>query len=252
MNNLEIFKNSNFGEVRTIVENDEILFCAIDVARALGYKNTRDAIQKHCKRGVSRNTTHPQSPDKKIEMIFIPESDVYRLIIKSKLPQAEEFEIWVFEEVIPSIRKHGGYIYKQEEMTKEELLAKAYMLSQSIIKEKEEENQKLLTLNSELTVENQIMKPKADYFDELVDRNLLTNFTETAKILGIKPKKFTEFLIDKKFIYRDKKGKLVPYSNKNNGLFEIKESINHKTNWVGVQTLVTPKGRETFRLLFID
>lgn len=105
--------------------------------------------------------------------------------------------------------------------------------------------------NSALTVENQIMAPKADYFDELVDRNLLTNFRETAKQLGIGEKAFIQFLLDKKYIYRDKRGKLMPYADKNNGLFEIKECFNEKTQWSGTQTLVTPKGRETFRLLYL-
>lgn len=105
--------------------------------------------------------------------------------------------------------------------------------------------------NSQLTVENQIMQPKADYFDELVDRNLLTSFRETAKQLNIKEKEFISFLLEKKYIYRDKKGKLMPYADKNKGLFEIKETFNEKTQWSGTQTLITPKGRETFRLLFI-
>ena len=88
-----------------------------------------------------------------------------------------------------------------------------------------------------------------DYFDELVDRNLLTNFRVTAKQLGISPKKFVGFLLDKKYLYRDSKGKLIPYEDKNDGLFEVKECYNDKTQWSGTQTLITPKGRETFRLL---
>lgn len=113
----------------------------------------------------------------------------------------------------------------------------------------DEELKRLHITVSQLTVDNQIMKPKADYFDELVDRNLLTNFRETAKQIGVKEKVFIQFLIDKKYIYRDKRGKLMPYADKNNGLFEIKECVNEKTNWSGTQTLVTPKGRETFRSL---
>ena len=96
------------------------------------------------------------------------------------------------------------------------------------------------------------MRPKADYFDELVDRNLLTNFRETAKQLEIKEKNFIGFLLEKKYIYRDKRGKLLPYADKNNGLFEVKECFNEKTQWSGTQTLVTPKGRETFRLLYLN
>lgn len=106
--------------------------------------------------------------------------------------------------------------------------------------------------NSRLAVVNAAMQPKADYFDELVDRNLLTNFRDTAKELKIGEKVFINFLLDKKYIYRDKKGKIKPFAEKNDGLFEIKEALNDKTGWVGTQTLITPKGRETFRLLLIN
>jgi anti-repressor protein len=103
--------------------------------------------------------------------------------------------------------------------------------------------------NSRLAVDNAVMQPKADYFDDLVDRNLLTNFRDTAKELKVQEKAFIGFLIDSKYIYRDSKGKLKPYADKNDGLFEIKETMNEKTGWIGTQTLITPKGRETFRLL---
>lgn len=113
----------------------------------------------------------------------------------------------------------------------------------------QQELQQVKALNSELMVDNQIMKPKAEYFDELVERNLLTNFRETAKQMGVPPKRFVDFLLEKKHVYRDKRGKLLPREDKNNGLFEVKECFNEKTQWSGTQTLVTPKGRETFRML---
>lgn len=119
------------------------------------------------------------------------------------------------------------------------------------LKEEQDKRKALEAANASLTVDNQIMKPKADYFDELVDRNLLTSFRETAKQLEVKERDFIQFLLNKKYIYRDKKGKLMPYAEKNKGLFEVKECFNEKTQWSGTQTLVTPKGRETFRLLFI-
>lgn len=90
----------------------------------------------------------------------------------------------------------------------------------------------------------------ADYFDALVERNTLTNFRETAKELGASPKKFVAFLLDQKYIYRDQRGKLLPYEAKNDGLFSVKECKSDKTPWSGTQTLITPKGRETFRLLY--
>lgn len=128
--------------------------------------------------------------------------------------------------------------------TPEMVMSRALKMAENKIKQ-------LSVINSELSVENTIMKPKAEYFDELVDRNLLTNFRETAKQLNIKEKDFVSFLIGKKYVYRDKKGKLMPYADKNNGLFEVKECFNDKTKWSGTQTLITPKGRETFRLLYV-
>lgn len=125
------------------------------------------------------------------------------------------------------------------------------MVMSRALKMAENQIKQLSAVNSQLKVDNTIMKPKADYFDELVDRNLLTSFRETAKQLGIGEKKFVKFLIEHKYIYRDKKGKIMPYADKNKGLFELKETFNEKTNWSGTQTLITPKGRETFRLLLV-
>lgn len=176
---------------------------------------------------------------------FIPENIFYRLAMKAKNEAAEAFQAKIADEVIPSIRKTGGYIAGQAEMSADELMAKALLVAQRTLAERE-------ARISALTVDNQIMKPKADYFDELVDRNLLTNFRETAKQLHIKQGDFIQFLLDKKYLYRDKRGKLLPYADKNDGLFEVKECFNDKTQWSGTQTLVTPKGRETFRLLCLQ
>lgn len=183
-------------------------------------------------------------------MSFIPESDLYRLVFRSKLPTAEAFTDWVTGEVLPTIRKHGAYATP---VTIDAIINDpAYGIRLlSALQEEREKSKTLSAANSALVVENQIMHPKAEYFDELVERNTLTNFRETAKQLEISPKKFVQFLIDKKYIYRDKRGKLMPYEDKNTGLFEVKESFNEKTNWSGTQTLVTPKGRETFRLICV-
>lgn len=180
---------------------------------------------------------------------FIPEKIFYRLAMKAKNEAAERFQAKIADEVIPSIRKHGAY------MTPETLEAAILNPDTMIklctaLKDEQDKRRALEAVNSTLTVDNQIMRPKADYFDELVDRNLLTNFRETAKQLGIKARDFIQFLLSKKYIYRDKRGKLMPYAQySENGLFEIKECFNEKTQWSGTQTMVTPKGRETFRLL---
>lgn len=129
------------------------------------------------------------------------------------------------------------------------IMQRALQIANSRLEKLRGENLALQAANSDLTVKNQVMQPKADYFDQLVDRNLLTNFRDTAKQLGIKPRTFTTWLVDHKYLYRDKSGKLNPYEAKNKGLFEVKEFVNEKTGFSSTQTLVTPKGRETFRLL---
>ena len=247
MNDMQIFNNPDFGTVRTLDDDGMILFCASDIATALGYARPKDAVAAHCKGAVKRRTLTNGGEQ---EMSFIPESDLYRLVFGSKLPTAEKFTDWVTSEVLPSIRKHGAY------MTPETLQAAILNPDTMIqlcqqLKAEQDKNAALTAANSQLTVDKQIMQPKADDFDELVDRNLLTSFRETAKQLEIKEKVLIQFLLEKKYIYRDKKGKLMPYAEKNNGLFEVKECFNEKTQWSGTQTLVTPKGRETFRLLYL-
>lgn len=239
MNEMQIFRSPDFGEVRTVEENGTVLFCGSDIAKALGYTNTSKAINDHCK-GITKRYTPTAGGEQ--ELSFITEGDVYRLAARSKLPGADAFERWIFDEVIPSVRKNGGYLMGQDTMSADELMARALMVAQKTLADRE-------ARISALTVQNAILAPKAEYFDELVERNTLTNFRETAKELGIAPKKFVQFLLDRKYIYRDQKGKLLPYESKNDGLFEVKETYNEKTKWSGTQTLVTPKGRETFRLL---
>ena len=229
-----IFENENFGRVRTVEKDGKIYFCGKDIAEALGYSDTAKAIRTHC------------------SLKYIPEGDVYRLIVHSKLPSAEKFERWLFDEVLPEIREHGAYL--SDEVIERTLSDMDYLISlANIVKEERAKRKQVEAKCSELTVDNQIMKPKADYFDELVDRNLLTGVRETAKELHVPEKKFTRFLLEQKYMYRDGKKKLKPYAeHTKSGLFEIKECFNEKTGWKGTQVLITPKGRETFRLLCID
>lgn len=248
MNDLQIFNHPDFGEVRTVTINDEPWFVGKDVAQVLGYQNPQKALRDHV--DDDEKTVNDSFTVNGTQAVLINESGLYSLILSSKLPGAKEFKRWVTSEILPSIRKHGAY------MTPETLQAAILNPDTMIqlcqqLKNAQEKNRELSVTNSRLTVENQIMQPKAEYFDELVDRNLLTNFRETAKELECKPRKFVEFLIERKYIYRDKRGKLLPYENKNDGLFVIRECFNEKTQWSGTQTMVTPKGRETFRLLLV-
>ena len=166
---------------------------------------------------------------------IINESGLYSLILSSKLPQAKDFKRWVTTEVLPSIRKNGGYIKNQEKMSNEEILANAVLLVNHLIAEKEK------------IIED--LEPKAKYFDELVNNHLLTNFRNTAKELHIPQKVFIQFLIDQNLIYWDKKNRLLPYAKNNKGYFEVKEWCKEGSEAVGIQTFVTQKGRNYLLLL---
>lgn len=249
MNDMQIF-TYNSNEVRTVEMNGEPWFVLKDVCEVLGMDSTQ--LKKVADRleADEKGRTQITTPGGMQESWVINESGLYNVILRSDKPEAKPFRKWVTSEVLPSIRKHGAY------MTSETLQAAILNPDTMIqlcqqLKAEQDKNAALTAANSQLTVDKQIMQPKADYFDELVDRNLLTSFRETAKQLEIKEKVLIQFLLEKKYIYRDKKGKLMPYAEKNNGLFEVKECFNEKTQWSGTQTLVTPKGRETFRLLYL-
>lgn len=109
MTDLQTFTNAAFGKVRILYEDGKPLFCGADACKALGYSNQWDALKRHCRYLVKREVPNPQSVSKKVSMNFIPEGDLYRLITHSKLPSAEKFERWVFDEVLPAIRKNGMY-----------------------------------------------------------------------------------------------------------------------------------------------
>lgn len=249
MNELQIFNSPEFGEIRTIERDGEPWFVGKDVAAALGYKEptkaTRDKVDSE-DRGVSKIDT----PSGTQEMTIINESGLYSLVLSSKLPTAKQFKHWVTSEVLPSIRKHGAYM-TPETLEQAILNPDTIIKIATALKEEQDKRKALEVANTALTVDNQIMKPKAEYFDELVDRNLNTGIRETAKELGVKERSFVTFLLDRKYLYRDKKGKLQPYSQYADDLFVLKECYNDKTQWAGTQLLITPKGRETFRLLYL-
>ena len=240
MNNIQIFKYEN-NDVRTVEMNGEPWFVLKDVCGVLGLSNHKVTAQRLDRDEVSQ-TYLTDSIGRKQETTVINESGLYSVILRSDKPEAKPFRKWVTSEVLPSIRKNGGYIAGQEQLSPEELMAKALLVANKTLAERD-------ARISELTVQNTIMLPKARYFDEMISRNTLTDFRETAKELGISEKAFIRFLIDKKYIFRNQRGKLMPYADRSDGLFEVKECYNEKTNWSGIQTLVTPKGREAFRLL---
>ena len=202
MNQMEIFKNPEFGSIRVIEENGKYLFCGADVARALGYVKPQNAISTHCKGALKRGTLTERGTQ---QLLFIPEGDLYRLIVHSKLPSAERFERWVFDEVLPTIRKHGAYLTKEklwEVATSPEALMK---LCSDLLAERE--------ANVSLRKENAQLEGKAAFYDLFIDLKHSTNLRTTAKELDVPERRFVRFLLEKRFVYRTASGNVLPYAN---------------------------------------
>ena len=180
MNELQIFQNPEFGEIRTIEENGNVLFCGADVAKALGYKNPSKALSDHCKGVTKRYTPTDGGPQ---QLSFIPEGDVYRLITHSKLPSAERFESWIFDEVIPSIRKHGAYVTPD---TLEQMIADPDTAIRLLTTLKEERLARA-QLETENAQQKQLLaeySPKASYYDVVLQTPDALSISQIAKDYG--------------------------------------------------------------------
>lgn len=245
MNKLQNF-NFSGHDIRIVTIDNEPWFVVKDIASAINASNG-SSITKMVDdedKGVNKVYTLGGNQD----LATVNESGLYTILLRSNNPQAKPFRRWVTSDVLPTIRKHGAYM--TDSKLEEALLNPDTLINLATqLKHEREEKAQLRALNSNLAVENQIMQPKAQYFDDLVERNLLTNFRDTAKMLKIKQTQFIDWLLDRKYIYRDKKSKLMPYAQYNETLFEIKESKGATSAWKGSQTLITPTGRETFNLL---
>lgn len=237
MSNLIPFE-FNGTSVRVVEKDGEPFFVAKDVAELLGYSNPLKAVRDHCK-GVNEMGT-PSAGGVQL-MKVIPERDVYRLIMKSKLPAAEQFEEWVVGTVLPSIRKNGGYIADQENLTPEEIVAKALFTAQSIIERKQQ------VIEQQQAVIEQI-QPKADALDLLALSDGSECITVTAKLLQVqKPKLLFGFMSKERWIYRRSGSTTyVGYQDKiQQGLLEHKITEitrSDGTSKITQQVRVTPKG----------
>lgn len=237
MNEVQVFNSADFGSVRTIEIDGKPYFVANDVARSLGYKRPADAVSTHCKGSVKhRYLTEGGEQELKI----IPEGDVYRLVVKSQLPKADEFEHWIFDEVLPSIRKNGGYISNQENLTPEQIVANALIVAQNIISQKDKQIEQ--------------MKPKAEFFDAVADSKTAISMNEVSKVLGIKGygrNNLFEFLRSNGILDRWN----VPYQRYIDcGWFRVIEQKYSKNGeqCVSTKTLVYQKGVDAIRKKILD
>jgi len=247
MTDIQTFNSPEFGSIRSVEQNGEPWFVGKDVAEALGYGNPQRAIRDHVD-ALDKGVTEMVTPGGKQQMPIINESGLYSLIFSSKLEGAQRFKRWVTSEVLPSIRKNGHYMTPAA--LREAILNPdtVIQLCQQI-KAEREKNARLTAENAKLTAANEIMQPKADYFDQQVAANQLTGLQETADGLHIPRRTFMSWLVERKYLYRTPYNKLVPNAEKNDGLFQLREYDKNGKRISGTQTMVTPKGRETFRLM---
>lgn len=237
---VKIFENEQFGEIRVAGTNDEPLFCLLDVCRVLDLGNTSQ-VKSRLTDDVITNEVISDSIGRQQEMMFVNEDGLYDVILDSRKPQAKLFRKWVTKEVLPSIRKTGSYSIEQQ-------LPKTYLEALRALVAAEEEKERLALENAEKQRKIEEQTPKVQYFDNLVERNLLTNFRDTAKEIGLKQNQLINLLLENGYLYRDQRNKLKPYAEHVPDYFEIKD-YEHNGH-TGTQTLVTPKGKEAFRLLF--
>ena len=234
MNELQIFNNEEFGSVRTITKDNEPMFCLADVCKALDITHVTDVKNRLKQDGVGTSEVI-DGLGRKQTATFINESNLYKVIFQSRKPSAERFTDWVTDEVIPSIRKNGGYIANQEQMTPEQIVANALIVAQNIISQKDRQIEE--------------MKPKADFFDAVADSKTAISMNEVAKVLNIKGygrNNLFEFLRENKVLDRWN----VPYQRYvDNGWFRVIEQHYQKNGEpiVTTKTLVYQKGVDGIR-----
>ena len=235
-NKLMIFENDAFGKVRTLNLNGEPWFVAADVCKALELGNPSMTVERldDDEKGISTIDTLGG----KQRMAIINEPGLYSLVITSRKPEAKAFKRWITHEVIPAIRKYGGYMTKSllEQVLENPNLI--YEFARRMLAEQQK--------NERLKQELDRAKPKADYYDAFIHPESCTNIRATAKELKVPEKMFTAFLIRKRYLYRAPSGGLMPYAKAaDDGLFFVKDYI-AVNGHQGVYTLVTPKGKSLF------
>lgn len=237
---VQVFTSEQFGSLRTYEENGQILFCGKDVAKALGYKNPNKAIGDHC-RGITKRYPIQDSLGRTQEAVFISEPDLYRLITHSKLPTAEKFESWVFEEVLPAIRRTGGYMVAKQDETPEQIMARAVLVAQDTIERQKKQIDEL--------------KPKALFADAVAASDGTCLVGELAKMLkqngvNIGQNRLFAWMREHGYLGKTGSNRNVPTQRSmEQGLFRIKETaVTHSDGHVTINRTpkVTGKGQRYF------
>lgn len=229
MGKIQEFFNEKFGTVRTVAIDGVIYFVASDIARALGYKNPQKAIRDHCKR-VNESFIPSNGGEQKAKVIT--KSDIYRLIVRSKLESADEFESWIFDEIMPTIEKTGAYIEegREQEMVNYYFSSLSSDLQGQIVNELIEKNKEL-----------------QQFYDDLMNTEGLMQINTVAKELGIGEYTLFAYLRGKKVFFYDKDKVNVPYERfRKEGKFVVKETPCHDGN-IRAVTYATKKGLEYIR-----
>jgi len=243
MNSVQIFNNERFGRVRVAMTSDKPMFLANDVAKALGYVKPANAISSHCK-GVTILVTPTDGGAQPVK--YIPESDVYRLVMRSKLPQAEQFQDWVCDEVLPAIRKTGGYMVVKVDDTPEMIMARAVLVANETINRQKQQLEQAEKKVAALT-------PKAELMDKVLDTDQKIDVGQSAKILGLPFGRNTLFqkLREKGIFFCNRNEPKQEYINR--GYFELKEKFIERNSHDGftvIKVLVTQKGLDFIARLF--
>ena len=242
MNDIQKFTNEEFGTIRTVEQDGKVMFCGKDVATALGYAKPNNALNAHCKgdaliRGITDNLGREQ------QARFITEGDLYRLIASSKLPSAQQFESWVFDDVLPSIRKQGGYMTARADETPEQIMARALMLAKDTMDRQQREIAEL--------------RPKALFADAVAASDGTCLIGELAKMMRqngvhVGQNRLFEWLRRDGFLGKTGSNRNVPTQMAmERGLFRIKETaVTHSDGHVTVNR--TPKATGRGQRYFID
>lgn len=238
---LKIFESAEFGKLTVIEKDGKQWFIGKEVATILGYSDTDQAIRKHCKLSelfkpvdLTGLECGPRG------MVLIPEPDIYRLAVRSKLPSAERFELWVFDEVLPAIRKTGGYMVDVPDETPEEIMARALIMAQDTLRRRDE---RLKQLETKIELD----APKVEFADTVMEAETDIPIGMVAKFIGIGRNKFFEILRNEGILAKSGRTKNVanqPYIDR--GYFTVTEKpieIN-ETVILKFVTLVTPKGQD--------